>query len=39
VVLAENQKMIEFCRAFGFVVDSQDGSTITFRLDLETQSD
>ena len=38
VVLAENQKMIEFCRAFGFVVDSQDGSTITFRLDLKTQS-
>ncbi len=35
VVLAENQKMIEFCRAFGFKVDDQDGSTITFRLDLE----
>ena len=35
VVLAENMKMIDFCLAFGFVVDSQEGTTITFRLDLE----
>ena len=34
VVLAENQKMIDFCRAFGFVVESQEGNSITFRLDL-----
>ena len=38
IVLAENQKMIEFCRRFGFVVESQDGSTITFRLDLDPQT-
>ncbi|NPA24409.1 MAG: GNAT family N-acetyltransferase [Deltaproteobacteria bacterium] len=35
VVLAENQKMIEFCQRFGFVVDSQESNTITFRLDLD----
>ncbi len=35
VVLAENQKMINFCLAFGFVVDSQESATITFRLDLK----
>ena len=35
VVLAENQKMIDFCQAFGFVVESQEGNTVTFRLDLE----
>ncbi len=35
VVLAENQKMIDFCRSFGFTVESQEASTITFRLDLE----
>ncbi|HDS16980.1 MAG TPA: GNAT family N-acetyltransferase, partial [Proteobacteria bacterium] len=34
VVLSENLKMIDFCRAFGFVVDTQEGSTVTFRLDL-----
>ena len=34
-VLAENLKMIEFCRAFGFMVDLQEGENITFRLDLE----
>ena len=34
VVLAENQKMIDFCRAFDFVVESQEGNSITFRLDL-----
>ncbi len=36
LVLAENQKMIEFCQRFGFVVDSQESNTITFRLDLVT---
>ena len=35
VVLAENQKMIDFCRSFGFEVENQEGNTITFRLDLE----
>ncbi len=35
VVLGENIKMIDFCLAFGFVVDSQESNTITFRLDLE----
>ncbi|MBN2808752.1 MAG: GNAT family N-acetyltransferase [Deltaproteobacteria bacterium] len=35
VVLAENSRMIDFCLAFGFVVESQENNTITFRLDLE----
>ncbi len=35
VVLAENQKMIDFCRSFGFAVESQESNSITFRLDLE----
>ena len=34
IVLAENLKMINFCRAFGFKIKSQDGSSITFCLDL-----
>ena len=34
IVLAENLKMIKFCRAFGFEVAGQDGNTITFRLTL-----
>jgi acetyltransferase len=33
-VLAENLKMIKFCRAFGFEVADQDGNSITFRLTL-----
>ncbi|MEA1921115.1 MAG: GNAT family N-acetyltransferase [Pseudomonadota bacterium] len=35
IVLAENQKMINFCRSFGFEVESQESNSITFRLDLE----
>jgi len=34
IVLAENLKMINFCRAFGFRVKSQEGNSITFSLDL-----
>ena len=34
IVLAENLKMIKFCRAFGFEVADQDGNSITFRLTL-----
>ncbi len=34
IVLAENLKMINFCRAFGFKVKSQEGNSITFSLDL-----
>ncbi|MCD6475319.1 MAG: GNAT family N-acetyltransferase, partial [Anaerolineaceae bacterium] len=34
IVLAENQKMINFCRSFGFEVESQESNSITFRLDL-----
>ena len=34
MVLAENQKMINFCRSFGFEVESQESNSITFRLDL-----
>ena len=33
-VLAENLKMIDFCRAFGFVIDHQEGENIIFRLEL-----
>ena len=34
IVLAENLKMINFCRAFGFEIVSQEGNSITFCLDL-----
>ena len=34
IVLAENLKMIKFCRSFGFKVKNQDGNSITFCLDL-----
>ncbi len=34
VVLAENLKMINFCKSFGFKVRDQDGSSINFYLDL-----
>ena len=34
IVLAENLKMIKFCRDFGFEVENQEGNSITFRLTL-----
>ncbi len=34
-VLAENQRMIRFCLDFGFVLETQEGNTLTFRLELE----
>lgn len=34
IVLAENLKMIKFCRAFGFEIANQEGNSITFRLIL-----
>jgi RimJ/RimL family protein N-acetyltransferase len=34
IVLAENERMLTFCRRYGFQTVGRDGETILLRLDL-----